>query len=435
MGRGGTALPGKVAVLIYPEILKHLAEDVKCIAITGTNGKTTSARMLEQFFIDSGTSYFSNKSGSNLIQGITGEFALNATASGKPKYTYAIIECDEGASKRVFEYINPELVLITNVFSDQKDRFGDIGTVLESIKTGLKNSPNSILCMNADDSLTSGLADELPNKVVFFGVDTEIYENHSDEASDAPNCIRCNAEYEYDYRTYGHLGGFRCPSCGYARKRPSVAVTNLKACDADSQTVELRACDKTVEITINLPGGYNIYNATGAIAAAIELGFSTEASKDAMLRFECGFGRMEKLDLGSLPVRLILIKNQVGCDQAINYLLSLPGDALLSICLNDNIADGRDISWIENVRFERLLEMGERLRGILLSGTRSADMSLRLKRAGLTEDRVSIFGEMSELLDAMLKQETPVYIMPTYTAMLELRGIISRRFEIKKYWE
>jgi len=435
MGRGGTALPGKAAVRICPDLLRHLAKDVGCAAITGTNGKTTSARMLEQFFIDSGRSYFSNKSGSNLMQGITAEFALAATATGKPKYSFAIIECDEGASKKVFEFLDPKLVLVTNVFRDQLDRFGDIGTVLECIKTGAKNSPNAIVCLNADDPLTSSIADEIPNKVVYFGVDADLYDNRPGEPSDSPNCVRCNAKYEYDYSTYAHLGGFRCPSCGYARKRPDVAVTGLKSRDSDSQSVRLCAYGETTEMTINLPGMYNVYNAAGAAAAAFELGFSPEAAKRAMMSFECGFGRMEKFDLGGLPVRMILVKNQVGCDQALNYLLSLSGDALLSICLNDRIADGTDISWIEETGFERLLEMGDRLRGVFVSGSRAGDMALRLERAGLPSGQVQVFGDMGQLLGAMLKQGAPVYILPTYTAMMELRALICRRFDVKNYWE
>ena len=435
LGRGGTALPGKIAIKICPDLLKRLAKDVECVAITGTNGKTTSARMLEQFFIDSGASYFSNKSGSNLIQGITAEFALNATATGKPKHGSAIIECDEGASKKVFEYMNPKLVLITNVFSDQLDRFGDIKTVLESIKTGVRNSPNAVLCLNADDPLTSTVANDVPNRVVYFGVDKEIFESFEDEPKESANCSRCNAEYVYEYRTYGHLGGFNCPSCGYARKYPDIAVTGITARNADSQTIELRIHNKTTDITISLPGMYNIYNAAGVIAAAGELGFSMDAAKDAMLRFECGFGRMEKLNLGNLPARIILVKNKIGCDQAINYILGLSGDILLSICLNDRIADGTDISWIEDVGFEKLPYIDERLRGVFVAGTRANDMASRLRRAGLPDNLVHVFYDMDELLDAILKQESPVYIMPTYTAMLELRIRIGRRFDIKKYWE
>ena len=435
MGRGGTALPGKAAVWICPELLKHTAKGVKCVAITGTNGKTTSARMVEQFYIDSGIGFFSNKSGSNLMQGITAEFALNRKVTGKPIHKYAIIECDEAASKKVFEYMDPVVVLVTNVFRDQMGVTGDINATLDNIRFGIKNAPNATVCLNADDSLTASIAGEITNKTVFYGVDLEIYENRMHEISDAPNCIRCNADYEYEYVTYGHLGGFRCPACGYARKTPDIAVTQLITHDSDTQTIALCAFDETADITINLPGGYNIYNAAGAITAALESGFSLQAAKDALMRFECGFGRMEKLELSGVNVRMVLVKNPVGCNQAINYLLSLSDDVLCAICLNDRIADGTDISWIQDVRFEKLREMDERLRGILVSGTRADDMAKRLKHAGFPGESVRVFKSQGEMLDAAIGQGVPVFIMPTYTALLELRGIISRRFGVKNYWE
>ena len=435
LGRGGTALPGKAAVKICPDLLKHLAKGVICAAITGTNGKTTSSRMLEQFFIDSGASYVSNKSGSNLMQGITAEFALIATATGKPKQQYAIIECDEAASKKVFEYMNPAVILVTNVFDDQLDRFGDISVTLDNIKTGVKNSPNAIVCLNADDSLISSIADEVINDVIYFGVDSGVLEDHADENSDALKCFRCETAYEYDYVTYGHLGGFRCPSCGYARSIPDVAATGLIAQGADSQTIRLRAFGKTAEVTINIPGEYNIYNAVGTIAAATAMGFSVEAAADAMQRFERGFGRMETIELNSLPVRTILVKNPVGCNQALNYLCGLSGDALLALCLNDHIADGTDVSWIWDVRFEKLAGMGERLRSVFISGTRAGDMAQRLKLAGFPQDRTRIFIDQGDMLSAALDQDAPVYIMPTYTAMLDIRDRLRREYGLKNFWE
>ena len=434
--RGGTALPGKIAVKVCPDVLKHLARDVECIAITGTNGKTTSARMLEQFFIDAGESFFSNKSGSNLMQGITAEFIQNSTAAGNLKRKYAIIECDEAASKKVFEYLDPKILLITNVFSDQLGLIGGVKETLENIKIGVQNSPNAVVCLNADDPLISSIAEDVPNRIVFFGVEKGVFKDAADELSDATQCVRCAAAgYEYDYTTYGHLGGFCCPSCGYTRKSPDVAVTELISRDVDSQTVRIRTGGGLIDVTINIPGGYNIYNAAGAIAAAIEMGFSLDAAKDAMLRFECGFGRMEKFVLDSLHVRMILVKNPAGCNQVLNYLRAVPGDALFVVCLNDHIADGTDVSWIWDARFEKLLDMGDRLHGVLVSGTRADDMAQRLKAAGLSDERVRVFNDYGELLDAMLGQDAPVYVMPSYTAMLELRGVICRRFGIKEYWE
>jgi len=433
--RGGTALPGHIAVIICPELLKHLAEGVDCIAVTGTNGKTTSARMLEQFFIESGAGFITNKSGSNLMRGITAEFALNSSLTGKPKFKYAIVECDEAAAKKVFEYLDPKVLLVTNVFSDQLDRFGNIGTTLDNIKAGVRSSQGAVVCLNADDSLTSSIADDVGNKIVYFGVDKEIYLSRPDEVSDAPRCIRCETEYEYDYITYGHLGGFRCPACGYARKSPDVAVAEILAQDADTQTIKLIAFGEETEVVINLPGGYNIYNAAGAIAAALAAGFPIDAAKAAMQNFECGFGRMEKMVINGIPLRMILVKNTAGCNQALNYLSGLSGDALLALCINDRIADGTDISWIQDVNFEMIPGMNICRRGVYVSGTRGSDMAKRLESAGIPPEQVRIFDKPAGMLAAVLDSTAPVYVLPTYTAMLELRGIISRKYGVKEYWK
>lgn len=435
LGRGGTALPGKVALKLCPDLLRHLAMNVQVVAVTGTNGKTTSSRIIEQVFADAGESYFSNKSGSNLMQGITAEFAANSTLTGKPKKRYAVIECDEAASKKVFEYVDPKVVLVTNVFRDQLDRYGEVSYTLENIKIGVKNAPNATLCLNADCSLTASIAGELENKIVFFGIETEIYKERVEELSDATHCIFCHAEYEYDYVTYGHLGGFRCPSCGYKRPEAQVAATKLLSQDADASTVELRVFEDMKELTINLPGGYNVYNAVGAITAAIEMGFPREIAYSAAEGFECGFGRMEKFELEGVPARMILVKNPAGCNQVLNFLSNLEGDALFVVCLNDRIADGTDVSWIWDVNFEKLADMGERLTGVLLSGVRAEDMAVRMKYAGIPGEKTGIIKDYTELVKAMTAQDKPVFIMPTYTAMLDLREQISKDYNYKEFWQ
>ncbi|MEA4894493.1 MAG: Mur ligase family protein, partial [Oscillospiraceae bacterium] len=206
IGRGGTAIPGKIAVRICPDLLSRLAENVRCVIITGTNGKTTSSRIIEEIYIKAGASYFANRSGANLINGITSIFIENSTLTGKPKKENAVIECDEAASKEVCRLINPAVVLVTNVFRDQLDRYGEVSGTLENIMIGIKNSPNAVVCLNADCSLTASIAEHVPNKIIFYGIDVPIYKNPVSEVSDAPYCIRCKHEYAYSYRTFGHLG-------------------------------------------------------------------------------------------------------------------------------------------------------------------------------------------------------------------------------------
>ena len=229
--RGGTAMPGRCALRVCPGLLGILAKDVKTVAITGTNGKTTSARMIEQAFADQGKSYFANRSGANLLSGITTEFVMNSTLSGHCRKEYAVIECDEAASVSVFPQLRPQVIVVTNLFRDQLDRYGEVTHTLANVRAGIQGAPEAKLCLNADCSLTASLADDLKNEAVFFGIDPGACPSgEKSELSDAPHCIRCKTEYQYDFITYGHLGAFRCPRCGYRRREPEYAVTQLVMC-------------------------------------------------------------------------------------------------------------------------------------------------------------------------------------------------------------
>ncbi len=435
LGRGGTTLPGRIALKICPEVLALLAKNVHCIVVTGTNGKTTSARIIEQILTEAEVSYFANRSGANLITGITTEFIANCSLTGKPKKQYAVIETDEAASKEVCRLINPEHILVTNVFRDQLDRFGEVTHTLGNIVIGIQNSPRATVCLNADCSLSAWIADQIPNKVVFFGVGVPIYVNSIDEVSDATHCIKCKHEYEYSYRTFGHLGGFHCPGCGYERPQPQVEVRRILELGASSSTVMISVFGEEDDFTVNLPGGYNIYNAAGALAISELLGFDRERTKTAIAGFRCGFGRMEQFDMGRAVARMILIKNPAGCNQVLNYLAELPETSIFVCCLNDRIADGTDISWIWDANFEKLGDMGDRLSRVLISGVRRADMAVRLKYAGLPMDKLEIVDDYDSLIARLSSQELPVVIMPTYTAMMDLRQKMSAAFGGKDFWE
>ena len=434
--RGGTAMPGRFALKVCPNLLSILSRDVKTVAITGTNGKTTSSRMVEQAFADAGLSYFANRSGANLISGITTEFVMNSTLGGKPKKEYAVIECDEAAARRTFGQLRPKVVMVTNLFRDQLDRYGEVTHTLENIREGLKAVPDATLCLNADCSLTSSLAGDLPNRVVWFGIEQGAAPSRAKpEISDATHCIRCKTEYEYDYITYGHLGGFRCPKCGYHREAPQVAVTAVLNLGVDTSDVTMAIGGQEYAVHINLPAAYNIYNAVGSAAALYAFGFTPEAIVHALGAFGCGFGRMEKFDLRGTPGRMMLVKNPAGCNQTMRYLAGLNEDATFVVCLNDRDADGTDISWIWDADFERLAAMGEHLRHVFVSGTRADELRLRLKYAGVDETKIQVYYDYDLLIDAMCASEYPVFIMPTYTSMLDLRGRLQKRLGGKEFWE
>ena len=435
LGRGGTDFPGRVALKLCPNLLGELAKNVTTVIVTGTNGKTTTSRMIEQSWQDAGISYFANKSGANLLSGVTAEFAVHSTLTGRCKYPYALIEADEAALKFISKYVDAKVIVFTNVFRDQLDRYGEVTHTLEKLRIGAKNSPNAVLCLNADDSLITSLHDDVPNPVLFYGVSTPIYAGHVAEVSDAPYCIKCKSEYEYDFVTYGHLGGYRCPHCGYARPTPDLCVSRIVTSDEEHSEVVFRDGQTEIPASINLPGGYNIYNACAAMTAAKALGLDLTKAAQSLSHFACGFGRMEKFEIGGADVRMILIKNPAGCNQVLSFLTQRTEPFVFAACLNDRTQDGRDVSWIWDVDFEALSRQSARFTRILVSGVRADDMALRLKYAGFDTGRIEVIRDYENLLEAIGADETPTFIMPTYTAMFDLRGEISKHTDIKAFYE
>ncbi len=431
LGRGGTALPGTLALKLCPDIVARLSRQLRCVVVTGTNGKTTTCRMIEKMLADAGADPMANRSGSNLERGIAADLCANAGLGGRPRKRTAVIECDEAAFKRVCGELNPEAVVVTNIFRDQLDRYGEVTHTLEGIRIGLERAPRARVCLNADDSLVASLAPDAPDRVRFYGVDVPM--GGASEVSDAPRCIVCGAEYEYGFRTFAHLGGFSCPKCGYSRTEPDVAVVGVDALTTDGTAAALRVDGELYGANVSLPGAYNLYNAAAAVAAVTALGFGAEGAVKSLAHIESGFGRMERFELGGARITMVLVKNPAGCDRAIEYLAAQDGAAAV-FCLNDGTADGTDVSWIWDADFERLFEGGPS-RTVIVSGTRAEDMRLRLKYAGADENAVRIVRGVAELADAVAGISGDVCIMPTYTAMLPLRAELARRVGRKEFWE
>lgn len=434
LGRGGTDFPGRVALKLCPNVLGHLAKNVTTIIVTGTNGKTTTSRMIEQALTDSGISFFANKSGANLLSGVTAEFAMHSSITGKCSYDYALIEADEAAFKAISKYVNAKAVVVTNVFRDQLDRYGEVTHTLENIRIGISNCKDAVLCLNADDSISGSLAQMVDNPVVYYGVDTPIYQSRVTELSDAPYCHVCKHEYVYDYVTYGHLGGFRCPHCGACRPLPQVSVSRVLRSDADGSSVVISAQGQEYPTEINLPGGYNIYNACAAMACGQVLGLDMNVVSKSLSRFACGFGRMEKFEIEGASLRMILIKNPAGCNQVLNFLTDLTEPMVFAACLNDRAQDGKDVSWIWDVDFERLTQMPN-LEQIFVSGVRADELAMRFQYAGFPQEKIHVIRDYGQLVRACIDSGRPAFLMPTYTAMLDLRGTISKQYGFKAFWE
>ncbi|MGO5051253.1 MurT ligase domain-containing protein [Lachnospiraceae bacterium LCP25S3_G4] len=435
LGKGGTNVPGTLALIICPKILERLAQNVNVIIVTGTNGKTTITRMIEECLSKSGYAYFTNRSGANMDTGITGEFILNSSFHGRCRYKYALIECDELAFSAVAKAVDPNYIVVSNIFRDQLDRYGEISHTLKSILAGIQHSPHATLCINADCSLTTSITNEVSNPVLFYGLEDTIYKNQAKEISDAPYCIKCGTAYQYEFITYGHLGKYICPNCGYHRPPLHVAVENIQSCAPEFSKVTLRIQDSSFPVTINLPGGYNIYNAAATACLGNALNLSNDIIIKSLQQFECGFGRMEKFTINNKNIRMILIKNPAGANQVLNYLCNIKQPSLFIIGLNDNYADGTDISWIWDVDFERLHSMQNYLEEIIVTGTRCDDMAVRLKYADIPTTKIKKITDYAGLMEYILNQTHDVYIMPTYTAMLTLREKISRDYCVKDLWK
>lgn len=452
-GRGGTALPGKTARIFAKDILEVTSSGMEIIVVTGTNGKTTTSRMLEHALTAAGRECLANKSGANLLSGVTAEITCNATWTGKPKTHYAVIECDEGALKQVVPLIHPKVIVVTNLFRDQLDRYGEVMHTVEQIRMGIQKVPEAVLCLNADDSLVSSLAFDVPNKVVWYGLDTPVGEQKDAAISDAKYCIRCGTPYQYHYHTYAHLGDFYCPSCGYHREKTQVAVTKIEKIAADGSTVRMRLATGAAEsgkpsdaetgtgndanerqVRIGLPAVYNIYNAAAAVCAYTAFGLPTQEILASLADVHSSFGRMETFEIGNNRVQMILVKNPAGCNQALAYVASLEEDFNLVFCLNDRTADGHDISWIWDADYEQVMQ-NLHVRHIYVSGDRAADMQLRLKYADCAEEKITMMDDNEKLLEEMRNSSLPSFILPNYTSMLALRKVLSDATGGTDFWK
>lgn len=437
MGRGATTMPGRVALKVKRNILSDLSKDVKVIIVTGTNGKTTSCRIIEEGLKKAGKTYFINKSGANLITGITSSFIMNSTVTGKKKYDYAIVECDENAFREVSRYIHCDVVLVTNVFRDQLDRYGEVTHTLNAIKESVKNLPNAVICLDADCSLTYSMSREIPNKIVTFGVDVPFDENaKAPEISDAKYCIFCKNEYDYTYHTYGHLGGFVCKKCGYKRPQPDFSVKSVEELKQNYSVVTADFDGDINLVKINIGGAYNVYNAIGCAAGLSSLGIDNKTIISALETFNGAFGRMEQFSSGDNNINVILVKNPAGFSQTMNFIKSVEEDFTLILSLNDNAADGRDISWIWDVDFCSIFEKTN-LKNLYVTGKRCYDMAVRVKYEGTGGRDIKIIEneDYNKLVDIAVSQGNDVYIVPTYTSMMAMRPVIAKRLGGKEFWE
>ena len=439
---GGTSLPGKVALKICPTLLETLSDRFTILMVTGTNGKTTTSRMIARLLEASGIRYETNKSGANLASGVTATVAGATSVFGRPKATHLLLETDEAAFRIVAPRLKPKAVVATNFFRDQLDRYGELYSTLNAVREGLAGTPDTLLAFNADDSLCASLAIDMASgapanrPLLSYGLAAACCSGTEPESSDAAYCIRCSTRYRYAASSYGHLGHFACPACGYSRPRPDVEGLCVDMAD-DRSRITYRSPRGDHAAEVALPGLYNVYNALSAAALAEALSLKPDAVRTALASFERGFGRMETFAVSGRTVQIILVKNPTGFNQVLQHLIGLSDPMVPFFLINDRLADGTDISWLWDVDFERFAVAAEAVPGMVVSGTRADDMAVRLKYAGVGESRI-LTNPRAEDAFAQALALTPtggtLCLMPTYTALMDLRHLLSRKYGLKNFW-
>lgn len=425
LGKKGTTFPGVVARKICPQIIGFLAASYEegTVIITGTNGKTTTNNLLASILRVAGKQVAFNREGANMLTGITGALLQNTSFTGTPRASLLLLEVDEATVPGLCEQVTPRLAVITNFFRDQLDRYGELDTTINLVKGSLPAETELIL--NADDPLVAQIGTGR-SPVYYYGVQSlPVSKAESRETREGRYCFHCGHELHYELFHYGQLGRYECPGCGFKRPRPYLEAQ--AACQEEAG-ITFRI-DR--EYRVPLQGYYNLYNALAAFCAADRLNISREKIQEGLINFVSDAGRMECFTLPDCNVTLTLVKNPTGFNQVIHTLAGLGKPLGLLIAINDLAADGRDISWLWDVDFEILVSEEVDIRQVVCSGLRAEDMALRLKYAGLQEEKIGIEPSLDKAVELLEKypsaKEEALFILPTYTVLFPMREILVRK--------
>jgi UDP-N-acetylmuramyl tripeptide synthase len=428
---GGTTIPGKILATLDPGALGTLAGRLPMgsALVSGTNGKTTSAAMVAEI-LGGGVRLAHNRAGANLVSGVAS--ALLAARDAE----LGLFEVDEGAFPEVSRRVRPRAVLLGNLFRDQLDRYGELELVAERWRTALAElDPAASAVVNADDPLLADIARGRANVLRFGLDDPSAARERLPHAADSKYCRSCGAPYEYRAAYVGHLGDYRCPNCHDERPPLDIAARSIELSGLESAAFDLVTSGGTRRVSLGLPGLYNVYNAVAAASLSLVLGASLDDVEAGLGRFRAAFGRFERIPAGEKSVLLLLIKNPAGANEIVRTLVAAGAPPLAVVALNDNIADGRDVSWIWDVDFEPL---AAGLETLLVTGERAEELALRFKYGAVPTERIEIIPELAEALDRGLELTPPgkdLVVLPTYTAMLALRRIAAERGLVRPYWE
>ncbi len=421
--KGGSSYPGKIALTLDPNILDYLANDYEVIVVTGTNGKTLTTALIVKILQQEFDDVLTNPTGANMVQGIVSTFLSAHGKKGHKKF--AVLEIDEASLSKVTRYIKPKLFVFTNIFRDQMDRYGEIYTTYQMILDGAAQAPEATILANGDSPIFN--SKDTPNPRIYYGFNHQAdHEQFADPNTDGVLCPHCQHILHYKMITYANLGKYYCPNCDF--KRPELAYQLTQLGEMTNVSSVFTVDEESYKIEVG--GLYNIYNALTAAAVGQHYGVSPEKIRLGLSYDEKVFGRQEVITIGSKKCTLVLVKNPVGLNQVIDTITLSPNDFSLVCLLNANYADGLDVSWIWDGSYEHLTKRA--IPQVLTGGDRREDMTFRLQVAGLAEETIHECANLDDVIAQIPQLPTEeVYILATYTAVLQLRQKLTEKGILK----
>lgn len=439
---GGSSFPGTVARRIDPRVLQKVAaaSDARKVIVTGSNGKTTTCRVLAALAHTGGLRVTQNRSGSNLLQGVISAAVRGIDLRGRMDAQLLLLEVDEATVRLVMQDVRPDTFLVTNIFRDQLDRFGELHSMARGLEASIEALPASAtVVLNGDDPLVASLAPGAPAHRVYFGIRADTAASQVPEhAADSIRCARCQHLLSYRAVYLSHLGDYRCPECGYARPDLDVVVTAVRPSPQTGSEITAQTPVGTFPLHVPLPGLHNVYNTAAALAgamASLPQPLELAEARRAIAGLRPAFGRLEEIRAGERQVVLAFVKNPTSYNATLSEVLRRSGRKHVLAAHSSTVVDGEDFAWLWDVDLEQL---APQLASLVISGTRAEEVALRFTYAGAHPAVMKVLPGRSAALHAALTRTPPgesLYIFAGYTPMRELRGIMQRRGWVPPSWE
>lgn len=411
-GKNGGNFLGKLAFAWSPNIFTYFKVNCPVIAVTATNGKTMTNNAIGYVLKTDGKKVVSNIEGNNMETGILSTILKNCTLTGKIKADYLVFEVDEGYVPIVFKDFRLDTLVILDFFRDQLDRNGEVETLILKINEFLKTYTGNLVLNNDDPNVARlGKANPENKNIYYFSVERYAYATDNEkEAGEGKFCPFCKTRLEYEYYQYSHIGKFKCPNCGYGNNPIYKQATNI---DLKARTFKV----DNVSYKIRFNSIYNIYNFVAVISAVSLYDIDTAVIQKALSKFVLNNGRLEEVKINNIPTIINLAKNPTGCNVSLRILNEDDDEKELLFVLNDNLADGFDVSWIWDINFDNLNNVSR----IITSGKRAYDIAIRIKTAGFDSNKIEPYLDLKDAVTNLYKTNTKKYVIANYTSLQPTR--------------